>query len=261
MGIGGAAALVAGNAIMDALGLGKAYLEVFEPILKSEKGDVGEIKKGASIDEFKFDYNPKELTFSRKANVKKDAAAGAGDKPPPTQLLSPAPEEHTFELFYSKFEMPDAGGGKFMNDLTKIKNKLLDLVAAHPSTKDAVPLRPVVKFGWGSFSSKLSFVESVNVVFEMFLPNGEPLRMKATITIQEARDPAERQNPTSGGKAPRRAHTLLAGETLATVAFKEYSNPTMWRAIAEENGIDDPFRLTAGTELMLPPLDEAVELA
>jgi nucleoid-associated protein YgaU len=122
-------------------------------------------------------------------------------------------------------------------------------------------MRPLVQFGWGPFVSNYSFVESVDVTYEMFLPNGSPMRMKATVKIKEARAPTEGQNPTSGSKTARRTHTLLAGESLAAVAFKEYSNPTMWRAIAEENGIDDPFRLSAGQTLLLPPLDEAVELA
>ena len=46
------------------------------------------------------------------------------------------------------------------------------------------------------------------------------------------------------------------GETLATVAFKELNDAGLWRAIAEENRVDDPLRLAPGTELLLPTLDE-----
>ena len=51
------------------------------------------------------------------------------------------------------------------------------------------------------------------------------------------------QNPTSGGVVGRRSVTIDAGDTLSAVAFAEYGNPNMWRALAEANNIDDPLRL------------------
>ena len=67
---------------------------------------------------------------------------------------------------------------------------------------------------------------------------------------------AWRQNPTSGGLAVRRAHQLVDGDTLASVAYAEYGDPAMWRPLAAFNGIDDPLRLRPGTRLLLPTLDE-----
>jgi nucleoid-associated protein YgaU len=263
----GASAALAGAALlsgglMDALGLGKAWLRTYKPIIEKTDGAPADATMGPKEKEYKFDYNPKDLKFSGKANMKPTSQAG-GETAPPVQYRGRDAETHEFELFYSRFELPDLGGGQLYNDLNKIKDELLALVQAHPSTiaDGKVKCPPLVEFGWGSFHSKLSFVETVNVMFEMFLPNGTPMRMKATIKITEAAWKEGPQNPTSGGKTARRTHMLLAGETLAAVAFKEYANPTMWRAIAEENGIDDPFRLISGTELLLPPLDEAVELA
>jgi nucleoid-associated protein YgaU len=90
----------------------------------------------------------------------------------------------------------------------------------------------------------------------MFLPHGEPLRMKAVVTLSEAPFDKKLTNPTSGGRSTRKTHTLLAGETLATVAFKELNDAGLWRAIAEENDIDDPLRLQSGSVLLLPTLDE-----
>ena len=53
--------------------------------------------------------------------------------------------------------------------------------------------------------------------------------------------------------------TTVVGDTLQSVAFREYGRPTYWRAIAEANGIEDPLRLAAGTELLIPPRGEASE--
>jgi nucleoid-associated protein YgaU len=50
-------------------------------------------------------------------------------------------------------------------------------------------------------------------------------------------------------------HELVAGDTLAGIAYVEYGNPNLWRAVAELNGIDDPMRLRPGQRLMLPTVE------
>jgi nucleoid-associated protein YgaU len=42
------------------------------------------------------------------------------------------------------------------------------------------------------------------------------------------------------------------GETLSSIAAEEYLDPAMWRPIADQNGLDDPFNLVPGTLLLLP---------
>jgi nucleoid-associated protein YgaU len=79
------------------------------------------------------------------------------------------------------------------------------------------------------------------------------------VTLQAIPPPAPLPgtNPTSGGLATRRTHTMVEGDTLASVAYKEYRDPSRWRALAVINGIDDPMRVAPGTELMIPEKREA----
>jgi nucleoid-associated protein YgaU len=65
-----------------------------------------------------------------------------------------------------------------------------------------------------------------------------------------------RQNPTSGRDTVRRAHTLVEGDSLASVAYAEYGDPAAWRAVARFNGVDDPMRCAPGTRLLLPSPEE-----
>jgi nucleoid-associated protein YgaU len=62
-------------------------------------------------------------------------------------------------------------------------------------------------------------------------------------------------NPTSGGRAPTGSHRVVAGDTLASIAWEEYQDPAMWRHVAEANGIDDPLRLREGTMILVPSPD------
>ena len=54
----------------------------------------------------------------------------------------------------------------------------------------------------------------------------------------------------------RRVHTVVAGDTLASLAYREYGDPTLWRPLAAFNGIDDPLRLPPGATLLLPAVED-----
>ena len=60
------------------------------------------------------------------------------------------------------------------------------------------------------------------------------------------------QNPTSGSPNSMRSHLLIEGDSLPSVAYKEYGNAAWWRPLAEANGIDDPFKLVIGSRLLVP---------
>ena len=49
-------------------------------------------------------------------------------------------------------------------------------------------------------------------------------------------------------------YTIHEGETLSSLAAREYNDSAKWRAIADANNIDDPENISAGTIVELPPL-------
>jgi nucleoid-associated protein YgaU len=58
-----------------------------------------------------------------------------------------------------------------------------------------------------------------------------------------------------------RSHMVVEGDTLASVAYKQYGNAGWWRPLANANGIDDPLKVGAGTRLMVPDIDDAFNQA
>ena len=50
-------------------------------------------------------------------------------------------------------------------------------------------------------------------------------------------------------------HLVREGDSLASIAFAAYGDPTLWRTIAEANEIDDPLRLPRGRALAIPRLE------
>jgi hypothetical protein len=121
------------------------------------------------------------------------------------------------------------------------------------------PSPPFCMFGWGQTLGFLAFMKSVRAEFSLFRPDGTPIRATCAVVMEEIPVGLPGQNPTSGGAA-RRSYSTVAGDTLQSVAFREYGKPTLWRAIAAANGIEDPTRVAPGTQLLIPPRSEAAEV-
>lgn len=262
MGLGAMAksAAMSATGLGGLLGLTKAKLNVYKPVVPPATGKQTAVHtNGASPEKtFEFDYNPKELKFVSEA-VYKEATAGTAGSNPQQLYVGAKGSELTFELFYSIFEI---GGlldpGITMHDLAELKDDLLALTRPHKSTigKDKTPSPPLVDFAWGGLITDPALVTKVDVVYTHMLADGTPVRMKATVSLKGTMKEAKGTNPTSGGRTNRKTHTLLAGESLASVAFAEFNDASLWRAIAEENEIDDPMRLTSGSVLMLPSFED-----
>ena len=92
--------------------------------------------------------------------------------------------------------------------------------------------------------------------YTLFTSDGIPIRAVCTVNLEEidvTADPS--QNPTSGSLSADRVHTMVTGDTLALVAYREYGDPELWRPLAAYNDIDDPMRMPDGAQLLLPTPD------
>jgi nucleoid-associated protein YgaU len=89
----------------------------------------------------------------------------------------------------------------------------------------------------------------------MFSPNGVPLRATVNVKLREYKA-LDEQLVQLGLNSPDKTQVRILGadETLSSIAAEHYLDPKHWRLIADENGIEDPRRLTAGAYLRLPPL-------
>ncbi len=240
--------------------LSKAKLNVYKPIVPPAGGQASAPHTGGAKPEktYDFDYNPKEILFENEAKVKEVTSGSAGGNPQ-QQVVGARSNVQKFDLFYSLFEPAKLISFKVpVNDLHALKDEFLALTRPHPSTVgDAkTPSPPLVDVSWGNLVTEPCLVKKVSVTYTHMLPNGDPVRMKVTVELLGAAFETRRTNPTSGGRSNRKTHTLLSGETLAGVAYNEFNDAGLWRAIAEENEIDDPMRVAPGSVLLLPSFEE-----
>ena len=203
--------------------------------------------------ELKFRFNPKEYSIQKSAtwNRPTNKSAKSSSKP---EFGGVQPQSLSMELFFDDWENPDD------DLLDDVKTLLGWLKPTEESINKKKPQPQILKLQWGSnhsLSEFKGFLKSVSVKYTMFKPDGKPLRATANIALEEVPDEPKATNPTSGSLSGRRTHIVAAGDSLHSVAYAEYGDPGLWRALAIFNGIDDPLRVATGVRLLLPSADEA----
>lgn len=206
---------------------------------------------GGGLGQLVFRFNPKEYTVQKTANWQRRPLPGAKEATIP-QFTGSDPRSLSLEVFLDATESPS---GSVVKDVELLFSCC---TPTSNSLRMKQPSPPFVMFGWGSTMSFLAFVKSVSAKFTLFKQDGTPVRAVCQVSLEEIPAPTAKQNPTSGTLTAHRTYQVTAGETLQSIAYQEYRDPNLWRAIAEVNGIDDPMRVASGTELLLPsPTDAA----
>jgi hypothetical protein len=199
----------------------------------------------------RFSFNPTQLTETASASWKQTPAKGKGK--PKSEFTGTMPGTMTLEaLFVAEW------GGATTDVEWEITNLLLLTEPTDESVGKGKPTPPTVNLWWGSVQTwGPAIVKNVSIKYTLFDDKGTCTRATASITLEELLDAPPGQNPTSGGVAGNRAHIVSDGDSLASIAYREYDNAALWRGLADLNGIDDPMRLRIGQRLIVPPYEIA----
>ncbi|CAL9285800.1 LysM peptidoglycan-binding domain-containing protein [Streptomyces griseoincarnatus] len=219
--------------------------------LKEPPASVG-AKPGGTLARINLQFNPSTLELSKTTEWRRTPSRMAAESALP-EFVGSGPRTLSLEVFLDATAKHD-------NSVEQAVEKLMKAcVPTKASLGRKKPASPWVRFEWGtarttSFDGVLS---SLSVTYTLFDVDGKPLRATCRLSIEEASVGPAGQNPTSGARTARSTHTVVAGDSLALLAWQEYGDATAWRAIAEANDIDDPMTLVPGTELVVPALSDA----
>jgi hypothetical protein len=200
-------------------------------------------------------FNPKEYSISKTSSwTKKQNSSSI----PNLQYGGGEPRKLSLDLFFDASDEVDG-------DVRGITEKLFALLEANNKFKQEKKKRPpTVEFHWGRTWTFPAVIDSLSVQYVLFRPDGTPIRATAKISLTQVEKAVDKpsaggskkgQNPTTRGVADLRSHTVRDGDSLPSIAFASYGDPTQWRAIAEANGIDDPLALRRGRVLAVPQVD------
>lgn len=223
----------------------RATLVIYEP-------PADDSAAGRERDRVPFHFNPERVSLGKQAHWDRSTPSNAPAGSP--QFVFSQPRTMALEVF---LDAPGPGGS-----VEKDAEKLLGCCT--PAVQNAATdtaSAPWVRLEWGRGRSTgfLALVTDVHVTYTRFAADGTPLRAECSLALEEIGALTPRQNPTSGGEGPVGTHRLVAGDTLAGVAWRTYGDATCWRAIACANEVDDPDRVPVGTVLVLPVLDAVTD--
>lgn len=197
-------------------------------------------------DKLPVQYNPPEYSLSKGAQIAEIAIPGLDS--PLLQFIRGTNEKITLKLF---FDTTDNG-----TDVREKTKPFYNLVKMDQDTH-AVPR---CKITWGEkgmikgdCSDFVGIAENISQNFTLFSSDGIPLRAELEITFREYRTLLEQlQKPHSY----TRTRIVRRGDTLSNIAAQEYNDPGEWRTLAVKNKINDPRRLTPGSIIEIPPLED-----
>jgi nucleoid-associated protein YgaU len=187
------------------------------------------------------------VTIQKAAKWERKTAKGAKKAGPP-EFTGAEPCKLTLEMFF------DASGKQDGSVVKAVEELFACTVPTEESAGQKKPSPPLVVLHWGAIASFPAFVTSVSAKYTVFASNGTPIRATCSVGMEEMPGAERPQNPTSGALSARRSHQLVEGDSLASLAYREYGDPALWRLLAEVNDIDDPARLRPGTTLVVPAL-------
>jgi nucleoid-associated protein YgaU len=186
-------------------------------------------------------FNPNQVTITKNANW--ELVPTAGRDAAESQYTFGAPATLTVDLFFDTYE-------------TGLDVRVYTEPLARLATMDGSKHRPpLCRLLWGRGIFFQGVLESVTQTFTLFLDLGTPVRATLNCTFREwisKLEERKRLKMTSVDVAKTR--TVRRGDTLSSIAGQEYRDPTLWRAIAEANGIVNPRVLPPGKELVIPAL-------
>lgn len=197
-------------------------------------------------------FNPEEYTVNRENNFAQSPVPGLSA--PILQFVHGNMQTLEMELFLDTYEEHREGPrvlNRAREDVRTLVQRLTDLMNIDPTTHAP----PVLLFTWASLSFTCVLAKTAQK-FTMFLPDGTPVRAKVQATFNQfANIDLEAKEIKRETADYSKRYLVGEGETLSSIAWKEYGDARAWRPIALANAIDDPRRgLETGRTLRLPRL-------
>jgi hypothetical protein len=206
-----------------------------------------------------FHFNPTNLIISKVPGWHAEPARNDPKGQPHTEWVGNQPTLLKMKLLFDAVD--DFGMPRSVSDAI---DTLREWTApTRSSLQNQRPQPATLQLYWGSDPKAyfpLCRIKSITVRYTKFDRSGSPLRATVDLQLAEVATRLPSQNPTSGGIVGRRSVTVDSGDSLAGIAYREYGNPNMWRALAEANGIDNPMRLQPGLTLLVPSRSDAERL-
>jgi hypothetical protein len=202
-----------------------------------EKAVISNLDTG---EDFTVLFNPKEYVIKKKTPWTEVDVVGLDS--PPIQFVMGKRKILSMELFFDTSEEK--------TDVREYTAKIESLMMVN--AQEHRP--PLLRFSWGNLSFEC-VLEDLVQRFTLFKNDGTPLRAILKVVFKEFATAATQLSNTRRESADHTKRMVIReGESISSLAAREYHDPGKWRVIAQANRIEDPENVKPGTIVELPPL-------
>ena len=210
-------------------GAALARLEIVRPVIADERARRIPLR-----------FNPTDYKLSKSNTFAEIPIPGL--EAPPLQYVRGGSETLTVEALVDTSDTLDDVRIRYVDRLRGLMT---------PDSREHAP--PIVRFVWGR-SIFTGVLEKLDIAYQLFLPDGVPLRAKLDLTIKEYRQAAIQAMEPRSSPTVEKSYVVRRGDTLSSIAAALYRQPDAWRELARANGITDPRDLRPGQVLSVPRL-------
>ncbi len=202
-------------------------------------------EKNTDAGEYEVMFNPANISV--KLQVDREESQGAGSTSSEMKFKMIKPQDYQFEFIID-------GTGAVSQEVKQVPEeaeKFLKVVYSY----DGAEHKPnYVMVLYGAVLLK-AVMKSVDINYNLFKPNGTPLRAKVTIVLISCIDQSLSEMINNKNSPDLTHKRVLKGkERLISISNKIYKSNNYYVEVARANKIKNFRNLAAGTELYFPPI-------
>jgi hypothetical protein len=201
---------------------------------------------------FEVQFNPSEWGYSINIEYNDERPQNATDSQKSFKRASPTGLSLSFMI-----DGTGVAGKEYADlDVKARVDEFCKVVVDYSSDKH----RPrFVMLIWGKMVFK-GVVQSVNVKYNLFTPDGNPLRAKIDVSLSSALS-YERQVAENSPDSPDMTHirSVMDGDNIPLMTYDIYQEAKEYVKIARYNNLTNFRRLYTGQKIAFPPLIEKKE--
>ena len=195
-------------------------------------------------EELEVMFNPTEYSLSKTNNWTKVPIRESDV--PRSDFSGGDPTQLKLKLFVDTYER-GADARTYVNQIVKLTEIAQQSDGFRP---------PRVMFSWGPVFSFASVIISLSYQYTMFRDDGTPVRATMDITFRECEKTGGKRGQESPptGFPGYKVYIVKPGDTVSSIASREYGDPKEWRFIADTNNLEDAKELRIGRTLIIEEL-------
>ncbi|MEM9819411.1 MAG: LysM peptidoglycan-binding domain-containing protein [Bacteroidota bacterium] len=163
------------------------------------------------------------------------------------KIIEPQGESFTLELWFD-----NTGAIPKSKDVFSQIEKLKDIALRYNGKIHSINF---VVINWGTLVFK-GQMTGLDVEYQLFQPDGTPLRAKATAKFKQIID-AQTKEEMKLRSSPDLTHVRIVkdGDTLPLMCYRIYKNSKYYLQVALANGLPNFTDLQPGQKIVFPPLE------